>query len=257
MLAKESIMTAQTGIGGQIRQYDKRELFHHCSVIIPSCSTYDALGHCVAKLDAMGTHKLTWTIDSQGRTTCHANLEKQGGNWVTTLNTSYAYDAAGRLVNQTSSAGQDITYHYIGELVGTIEDQGTHQITTYSYDRAGNRVREQITYTSDNAHTPGRVQNNTSTYDLQGRLASVTDDVYTLRFTYDKNGNRIATHTEFDREVPDPNWDYDSRQPQGTVTERVSFDAYNTYDEMNRQLIVNGALATDGKIVIGAIGVTS
>jgi YD repeat-containing protein len=66
------------------------------------------------------------------------------------------------------------------------------------------------------------------------------DGAYKLAYSYDGNGNRTKTHTEYDTTAAD-----------GT-TQHVTYDTYNTYDRMNRQLIVNGTLS-GSTVVLGVV----
>jgi YD repeat-containing protein len=206
-----------------------------------SYSTFDALGHMVKQVDAIGTHRQTWIIGNHGQVIGHMDLEQSGGVWNTALYVNYTYDAAGRLRTQTSGGGQSLTYTYVGAELRKIEDKGTHQVTNYAYDRAGNRTLEQTVHTAAvDGIVPGREQNNVLTYDVRNRLSGVDDGAYKLAYSYDGNGNRTKTHTEYDTTAAD-----------GT-TQHVTYDTYNTYDRMNRQLIVNGTLS-GSTVVLGVV----
>lgn len=187
-------------------------------------STYDAMHRLVKQVDANGREK-SWVFDTAGQLTESRDM---AGNI-----TRYRYNGAGQLVQQTSTRGQDIRYTYDGSAVTRIWDDGTGLTTEYSYDAAGNRLTEKQSYDAWVAVTPGRLQNNRLTYDMQNRLLSVKDDQYTLTYAYDGNGNRTLLRTQYDTTV---------------------FDAYNTYDSMNRQLIVNGEKDSSGNIVFGRYG---
>ncbi|WP_233295403.1 DUF4214 domain-containing protein [Massilia antarctica] len=85
------------------------------------------------------------------------------------------------------------------------------------------------------------VQDNHTTYDLLNRMARVTDGRYDVVFAYDTNGNRVKVDTTY-------------TDAKGKV---VTTHAVNTYDALNRQLIVNGEYK-DGDpastVVIGKFG---
>lgn len=57
---------------------------------------------------------------------------------------NYAYDNAGQLLQQTNSRGQNLNYHYdeAGEVT-QIRDLGLDKTTLYSYNLAGQHLREQ------------------------------------------------------------------------------------------------------------------
>jgi YD repeat-containing protein len=231
-------------------------------------NSYDAFHNRIATQDANG-NGMRWNVDSHGRVL--SSTSKAAG--YSDIVTYYGYDGAGQKVSQTSdrsqsptfSGVQNIRYVYANGLLTQVRDAGTGVTTTYTYDLAGNRLTEQQSYDSP-ASAPARVQNNTMTYDMQNRLASVSDDAYTLSYEYDANGNRTVVHTGYDAVVSTPgHWEYvsDPDHPDdpdvrtwipGTQSnQHVSFDSYNSYDKMNRQTVVNGDLV-NGAVVYGAQG---
>ncbi|CAN7717298.1 DUF4214 domain-containing protein [Duganella sp. LjRoot269] len=199
-------------------------------------SAYDAFHHRSATLDANG-NRLNWTVDSWGQVAAEDNSGSSATAGAIAYSASYRYDAAGRKIHQGSSSGQDLDYGYTDGLLTTVRDNALGMTTRYGYDQAGNRLSERQAY--DNAATaPARVQNNLMTYDWQNRLATVGDGVYAITYTYDNNGNRTRVHTVYDG---------------------ITVDTYNSYDSMNRQLVVNGAWVGDpvtGHAVHGATGHT-
>ncbi|MES2349853.1 MAG: hypothetical protein V4641_20005, partial [Pseudomonadota bacterium] len=208
-------------------------------------NSYDAFHNRIATQDANG-NGMRWNVDSYGRVL--SSTSKVAGTPASSdIVTYYGYDGAGRKISQTSDRSQsqtfnglqDIRYVYTDGLLTEVRDAGTGVTTTYTYDQAGNRLSEKQSYASLNG-APARVQNNTMTYDRQNRLASVSDDVYTLRYEYDANGNRTHVHTEYAHDASDTAY-----QP---------IDSYNSYDRMNRQTVVNGDKLADGTVVYGAQG---
>lgn len=187
-------------------------------------STYDSVRHLINRVDANGKQQ-SWTYDADGRLT---DSHDMAGNV-----THYSYNAAGQLVQQTSQLGQDIRYTYSGLKVSRIDDVATGLTTAYTYDAAGNRLTEKQSYAAWVTRLPDHMQNNTLTYDMQNRLVTIQDDQYKLTYGYDNNGNRTSLRTAYDN---------------------VVFDSYNTYDNMNRQLIVNGQMDSTGKVSIGQYG---
>ena len=203
-------------------------------------SRFDAFGHRVAMKDA-NNKTMTWTMDYFGQVSAHKDLD--GGT------VSYRYNASGKIVQETavryhfnfgSWETGVINYRYTDGLLSTIERlnstaatyTGSDGLTTrYTYDRAGNRIGERQTF---NDGAVKQAQNNILSYDMQNRLIGIRDDRYTLVYTYDANGNRSAVSSTVGGKT--------------TVT-------YNTFDSMNRQLIVNGDSTDGGKTVtMGANG---
>lgn len=172
-------------------------------------TAYDAFHHRTATLDALN-HKMTWTVDSFGRTSQFADISGTV--------TDYSYDAAGRLT-LTSINGSTISQTYENGLLVRIVNSESRLTTTYTYDVVGNRLSEKQTYAGDSPSVPAQVQNNKLKYDMQNRLTDVQDDTYTLKYTYDNNGNRASITT--------------------TYFGAAAFTKYNAYDEMNRQTVVN------------------
>uniref|UniRef100_UPI00210DA906 hypothetical protein n=1 Tax=Massilia sp. YIM B04103 TaxID=2963106 RepID=UPI00210DA906 len=113
------------------------------------------------------------------------------------------------------------TYRYENGRVVEVYDDVAKMTTAYTYDVVGNRLSEKQSYAADAPRRPERLQNNVMTYDMYNRLRTVKDHLYTLTYAYDLNGNRESVRTQI----------------AGTGQD---FTVYNTYDKMNRQLLVNG-----------------
>ncbi|MES2347232.1 MAG: DUF4214 domain-containing protein [Pseudomonadota bacterium] len=196
---------------------------------------YDAFHNRVAMQDALG-NGMRWSADSYGRALTSTSVAVATGSNTTT----YTYDAAGQKIGQSSGRGQNLEYAYKNGLLVQVRDTVLGMTTSYSYDLAGNRLTEKQSY-SGATTPPARAQNNTMTYDMQNRLATVSDDVYTLSYDYDANGNRTHVRTEYAHDAGD--------------TAYKPIDSYNSYDSMNRQLVVNGDLVggtlVNGKMVGG------
>ncbi|HZV66149.1 MAG TPA: hypothetical protein VFG03_14680 [Telluria sp.] len=220
-------------------------------------SQYDSFHHLTRQTNANGD-SMDWKVDSFGRAAEHTEL---GGHLTT-----YAYDNAGQLRQQTYGDGTSTIYTYTSAgLIATINNTGTGQLTTYSYDLAGNRLTEQMVYASGFS-APLHALNNTMTYDVQGRLASTRDVDYRLTYQYDKDGNRIQVTTSYQIQLPDTRvldttnyadgYDEFGHPHYLTVPGEIKdivIQAYNTFDSMNRQLIVNGDKAGN-TVVYGSIG---
>ncbi|WP_256082115.1 DUF4214 domain-containing protein [Massilia sp. YIM B04103] len=190
-------------------------------------TAYDALRRRIASQDANG-ERMSWEYDSAGRLSTHFDL---GGGKI-----SYTYNAAGQKIEQLTERGNEkgaIRYIYTDGRVSRIIDEVSGMATTYTYDAVGNRLSE-VQEHSRLDNLPLRRQNNKLSYDMQNRLETVQDDLYTLSYTYDLNGNRKTIRTQFGSQ---------------------DFTVYNEYDSMNRQTLVNGELDKDsGQLVIGKSG---
>ncbi|AKU21153.1 hypothetical protein ACZ75_06325 [Massilia sp. NR 4-1] len=186
-------------------------------------TTYDGMHNRRASLDANGM-TMRWTVENYGAITSYTDL---GGNI-----TGYTYDGTGQKlsmqIKRANGAVGETTYGYEDGRLVRVYDGVSKLTTRYTYDAAGNRLSEKQSYAADAARRPERLQNNVMTYDRYNRLLTVKDDLYTLSYTYDLNGNRTSVTT----------WIVGGAQAS-TV--------YNTYDKMNRQLLVNG-IANTGDI---------
>ncbi|MES2350342.1 MAG: DUF4214 domain-containing protein, partial [Pseudomonadota bacterium] len=225
-------------------------------------SSYDAFHHKTATLDANG-NRLHWTVDAHGQVTAEDNFGSTGAGAVT-FAANYRYDGAGRKVHQGSTAGQYIDYFYTDGQLTKIVDTVTGVTTSYSYDLAGNRLTEQQSFRDGAPDQPIGRQNNVLTYDMQNRLTGIKDNDYTIAYTYDANGNRLTVHTEYDKSIGsqghfefigDPEHpelpDKRTWIPGSSTIEHKSYDTYNSYDSMNRQLVVNGEWVPDGSLAGG------
>ena len=142
--------------------------------------TYDAAGNLLTTTVGVGTTSAATTSYCYDPDENRTAVVAADGNVTTvaTCSTSSPY--------QTSSSYQTgYKYDSLGELVTQVAPVTTAapsgQITTYTYDPAGN----QITSTNPNAVTA------TNTYTPLNQLASVTysDDTHGVLYSYDANGN--------------------------------------------------------------------
>ena len=97
-------------------------------------TAYDARGNKTFEADGNGNAS-TWAYDYFGRLVAHTDI---GG-----AKYSYSYDNARQLLQQTNTRGQNIYYTYdaVGQVT-RIYDATLAKITDYTYDHAGNKVRE-------------------------------------------------------------------------------------------------------------------
>lgn len=180
--------------------------------------------------------RLTWQYDDFGRVVAHTDL---GGAQY-----RYQYNAGGQLIQQTNSLGQNLLYFY--DAAGQLErivDQGvavrgadvvsSSKITEYGYDLAGRRVLERTT-------VDGLVhQNSWTTYDVLGRIATVTDPDFKVTYSYDLVGNRTRIQGEY--------YDHTGVQYGNLHTQ----DLWYKYDSMNR-VVVSQGLNINGTVSINA-----
>ncbi|MGB8455489.1 MAG: RHS repeat domain-containing protein, partial [Anaerocolumna sp.] len=114
---------------------------------------------------------------------------------------SYTYDNAGsqltkhEVINGVEKGTTAYTYDTLNRLLTVTEPQG--RVTTYEYDKAGNRLKETITIT-DNSSGSTVTTENAYTYNNQNRLTDITTRVNNVltgvtSYTYDKNGNQLTT----------------------------------------------------------------
>lgn len=215
--------------------------------------TYDELGRRKSETDGAGG-VTTYQIDLRGnivattrlgitsraaynaqdRRTAETDPNEQASQWVmnyfgqvTTMvngagTHSYEYNAAGLLTLLTSTRNQHISYTYDGAgQLTQITDSALNQVTSYQYDMAGNKVREQTTQSGIT------YQDNHLAYDALGRLRDVADGRAHITIDYDKVGNRtlITTHVNTVTSYGDAS--------HGSAR-------YFQYDAMNRQTVVDG-----------------
>ncbi|MGE5579276.1 MAG: S8 family serine peptidase [Bacillota bacterium] len=100
----------------------------------------------------------------------------------------YTYDGAGNQLTKSDSRGvTTYTYDLLNRLETVTEPGG--KVTSYTFDRAGNRLTESVT-------EGGATVTTTYTYDRQNRLTStVTENGQTSEktvYAYDGNGNTVS-----------------------------------------------------------------
>ena len=114
--------------------------------------------------------------------------KKADGSIIDTY--SYTYDAANNQTSKTDARGTTVyTYDALNRLETVTEPNGT--VTAYTYDKAGNRETETIRQGANTIL-------NTYSYNQQNRLLQVTVRqngtlTDTTEYTYDSNGNQLAT----------------------------------------------------------------
>ncbi|KAK47825.1 hypothetical protein BG58_41110 [Caballeronia jiangsuensis] len=223
----------------------------------------DSLGHRVAHINSLGLRdrtyydyesRVTQTTSAAGRITTYTYIAKDSGWAVTTRDANgrtvvdvldaygrtvnhtdlgghvytYAYNYAGLIAKQTSTAGQNITYEYYANgLIRRILDAGVKTDARFEYDRNGNRTFEGY------ASTVGAYafQQSEATYDALNRLVLVKDPRYTIQYEYDAVGNRIHMSAQYN---------------DGMTGAKANQDYWYQYDAMNRFTVTMGMLK-DGR----------
>jgi RHS repeat-associated protein len=137
---------------------------------------YDLAGQETTRTDATG-RTITYIYDSAGRQT---SITYSDG---TTPKVTYAYDADGRRTSMTDGTSTTTyTYDPASRMVASTD--GTANVTSYSYDSAGNTTS--LTYPG------GKIV--TRAFDSAGHLVNVTDPSgHATTFTYDADGNPTGT----------------------------------------------------------------
>ncbi|GAB2731374.1 hypothetical protein GCM10027195_44260 [Comamonas sediminis] len=179
---------------------------------------FDALGQKTWQMDANGTVQ-TWNWDRFGHLLSNTDQN---------ISTTYQYNLAGQLARTIGQGSnkQNLAYRYdgAGQLIG-IEDAAIGQVSTFSYDLAGNRVREKITQKTlqENGLLADVVyQDVRMVYDAQNQLRAVLNGHADVRIDYDTAGNRRRVQTRVRNTV------------NGTEYANDSTTNY-LYDAMNRQ----------------------
>jgi len=172
------------------------------------------------------TRTLQDDTDVFGRTVRHKDL----GDRVTT----YTYNHAGWLAQQTSTAGQNIAYsYYANGYIKAIADTGTGMdtLSRFEYDNEGNRTFEAYT-TNASGNARSYYQFAEVSYDELNRVVKVLDPKAEIRYEYDAVGNR--------RRV----WSYYHDGINGSTALQ---DYWYDYDSMNRFVISMGKLTNGAR----------
>ena len=138
---------------------------------------YDNLDRTTSTQDSLG--QSTYTYDADGRITSYTNP------YGFTL--GYTYDDAGNLTQITYPDGSTVTYTYDSAnrllTVSNWLNQTTHEDASYTYDAAGRLS----TFTQFNGIVTAY------TYDAANRLTGMSSSVAGYQFTLDGNGNRTQS----------------------------------------------------------------
>lgn len=147
---------------------------------------------------------------------------------------SYAYDAAHNQISKTDKKGSTAyTYDNLNRLETVTEPGG--KLTKYSFDKAGNREKEEVTSGASTETTD-------YSYNEQNRLMSTTkhqgNQMEIVAYSYDDNGNMLSSI----KQLVDTDG-YTDREAISIAVNGDSGTSIYTYDELNRMT----AVSTDGQ----------
>jgi len=195
---------------------------------------YDALGRTIGLTDANGMTQ-AWTYSLFGRLT--GRTDSQLGN-STLVKYQYVYSNAGQLTRESNDKGKNLDYRYdgAGQLI-EIRDNYLGQVSSYTYDLAGNRITEKLTQKT--LLSSGVIENvvyqdSHLFYDAQNRLRAAFDGRSDVRIDYDKAGNRTQVKTHVINNLYEVKNSYQAPgQYRQVVNDSVTVYGY---DAMNRQV---------------------
>ncbi|HEY2710739.1 MAG TPA: Ig-like domain-containing protein [Caulobacteraceae bacterium] len=270
---------AYDGLGQRLKTWNSQ-----LGSLVVATTDYDSAGRVIKTVDYAGhatTNNFVWssTLATTGMTTF--------GGWTeTTVNStgltstsvtdafgraiggtdfggythSYAYNAAGELITQTSSAGQSLAYTYFNTgkdssiTVDAITGTSSYTVGAYGYDALGDTILESSTYFYPSGGCLGGTmlstsyENETASYDALGRVVSISDtgnagaQPMSIAYEYDQNGNIVHVLANY-KTVP----------VSGGTSASATEDYWYAYDSMNRTVISQGELvsATRGDGITG------
>jgi len=231
---------------------------------------YDTHGNVTAITDenaAVTQHQ--YLYDAQGRVTRRTVIDPAGGTTVadlfpdgkpqkvvgpTGLETDYAYDAKGNLLQRTvkngaQTATYQLAYDAAGRLVQSTDPLGG--VVTRDHDVNGRLTALHVHRTVDGAPA---IETTTYAYDAAGRLVTITDPLGAARtMTYDAGGVLVAetdargntvsyTHDgagrPLTRKLPDGTVEYTGYTPSGELFGTTDGDAVSVlydYDALDRE----------------------
>ncbi|MDR0610858.1 MAG: hypothetical protein LBG58_12160, partial [Planctomycetaceae bacterium] len=150
-------------------------------------STYDDSGRLIKQISFEGI-VTTFTYDDQGRVTSKTFFENQAKYFTNSPSQTwtYTYDSQGRVTCIDQNGRKtETTYDVQGRTTSIKTDEGT---VFYEYDKFGRQIRVSSDKGNDVRYS----------YDIFGRLETVTDAIYgsITTYEYDLVGNLAKTTTE-------------------------------------------------------------
>lgn len=147
-------------------------------------NTYDSAGNLLqTKEQGGGTYQAAYDI--LGRKT----EESKSFSGKTAIRKTFAYDSMGRLVSTTENSDQvNFTYNGLGQM---IQEEYASTGKEYQYDHSGAVLSVRI------SDSTGELRNTKNTYDILGRLTSVSENgKCKASYTYDKKSRLLTTKYE-------------------------------------------------------------
>ncbi|WP_289241151.1 LysM peptidoglycan-binding domain-containing protein [Delftia sp.] len=199
---------------------------------------YDALGRKIGFTDP-NLMSQEWAYDIFGRLQSRNDSQLGNGDRVYY---QYDYNKAGQLTHEGNTKGKSLDYRYdgAGQLI-EIKDNYLGQLSSYTYDLAGNRLTEKLTQKTKLAS--GLIENvvyqdNHLFYDAQNRLRASFDGRTDVRISYDLAGNRSQVTTSVINNLYKVNFAGKWWQSPGWYdqVDNASVTTY-AYDAMNRQTV--------------------
>jgi RHS repeat-associated protein len=193
--------------------------------------TYDARGNMLTADDSSGTihmtydaddnlteidypdgHSIKYTYDSAGR-----RLQMNAAGYVT----NYTYDSIGRFTRLTDGSGTLlIAYTYDNQNRPIRADHGNGTYTTYAYNKSG-QLTSLINYAPDASINSKYIY----TYDILGRVATMTTTEGTTTYHYDATGQLISAALPGGRTIT---YSYDAAGNRVSVTDSGTTTTYQT-----------------------------
>ena len=162
-----------------------------------------------------------------------SGASKTSASSSTSIYATYTYDPLQRVASVANAVG---TTSYVYNLWKTSVTDPRSKVKDYYNDSRGNLIQV-------DEHNSGSTYTTTYTYNLNGKLLSITDALSNSRaFTYDGLGNRLTAedlHASGDTSFGSWSYTYDNA---GNMTQSVSPEAKTTnytYDAVNRKLTEN------------------
>ncbi|QEG41240.1 CARDB domain-containing protein [Roseimaritima ulvae] len=217
--------------------------------------TYDPQGNLLTAVDADSSVTFTYDGDELRRVTYDT------GRYV-----EFAYDGIGRRIRMSDGDGYEVNYAYdsAGRLA-ELTDANANRIVKYTYDSRGHLVREDngngtsttyqhgpanellsvVNYDDDGTTINSRFD---YTYNVAGRVASVTTLDGTTAFSYDATGQLTLVTLPSGRVIE---YRYDAAGNRVSVTDDGVVTSY-TANNLNQYVDVGGATYTydaDGNLI--------
>ncbi|WP_394921449.1 RHS repeat-associated core domain-containing protein [uncultured Robinsoniella sp.] len=178
-------------------------------------STYDSAGNLLRTQEqGGGTYQAVYDILGQ------KTEESKSFPGKTTIAKTFSYDNMGRLVSTTENE-ETVTFVYNG-LGQTIAENDSFTDKEYMYDHTGAVLSMKISNSS------GNLRHTKNTYDLLGRLTSVSENgKLKASYTYDKV-SRLLT-TKYENGITETNVYNDAGLPKSVVNKDISGKIISEY----------------------------